>query len=192
MIESHFIRSLAGYFGIPLIMFVSFALILFWLCKIFQNAVVTDVPNNRRDREIDNRPVIPPRPNHLRTITTVALLFILCQTSQDTAQTKTVCAFQENPICEHNPRKAFKKVLSYIKECSASEVRLIFENTGTTENEFCLKYCPKERNESDLMNVYIFLGIGVGCLLTFTTVILLALRRHRHSSNQASSTSTSN
>ena len=180
MIESHFIRSLAGYFGMPLLMFVSFALLLFWLCKIFRNTVVTDVPNNHPEGNIVNRPAVPPRPNNMRTLTTVALLFVLCQLSFETLHNKTVGA-EENPVCEQNPRKAFKKVMSYIEDCSSDEIHMVLEKFGTSESVLCMKYCA---NNLSSINAYIILGMGACNVLTLLVVVFIWLRKPRNTNDR--------
>ena len=131
MIESHFIRTLSAYFGMPLIMFVCIVLLLFWFCRLFQNTAITNLPNNQPRPENQNRPALPLRPINLRNVAGLVMALSLCQILAEQPFNPTVDATDSKTLCSSNPKKAFQKVEKYIESCAEQYPERVRGNYGT-------------------------------------------------------------
>ena len=184
MIESHFIRTIAGYFGIPLLMFVSFVLLLFWLCKLYQNSVVTNVPNHVAHQE-GQRPPIPPRGFQLRPLINLILLLFLCQILHGPLPPFPADASDEETCDARAARKAFARIRQTLQGCIHSEEQIdpeIYQNRLIIKTAFCSGFCQvkEECLQNEGLNAstpYIWYAAGAG-FLVILAVLGIILRKN--------------
>ena len=160
MTEVRFLKALAGFYGYPIIMIVCFVLLIFWLCRIFNNNALVDLPeNNPRPR--DARPAVPPRQIPLRNLATIALLFIVCHI----AGTRGVSA--ENSTeksCLVDVRTRIKQLGFTLKRCTKETVTLESITMAVCEAETIIKEkdCYKM---ADLAPIFTTMGALVAVMV---------------------------
>ena len=113
MVAVKFVQTLAGYFGFPVLLTVVFTLLIFWLCRVFRNEVVTEIPDPRR-------PPVPPRagvPLHPLNVRNVAALIFLCLSFQ-LVMTTPESAMTKPEACDGiRVERAINRVIAELKAC---------------------------------------------------------------------------
>ena len=84
MVGTLLLRTLANHFAFPVLMTVVFVLLLLWLCRIFRNTVVTDIPNNHQH---------PPAAINLRNVA-VSIIFLFLIQAAHTEENEPECNFK--------------------------------------------------------------------------------------------------
>ena len=163
--ESRFMKTLAGYYAFPIFLVICFILVTFWLCRLFSNAAITNVPDNRNN-DNNNNNAVPQQRNqqNLRRMTTFALAFVLLH----------IVGGEKN-LC--NIKQKLSRLKTAMRKCDVNT-----ETIHLMDDMFCgsmSKYAD-EKICISLTSLYLIIATLIGILI----VTLIIFKRFRRNNTQ--------
>ena len=160
MAEVQFLRALAGYFGLPLILIVVFTLLLFWICRYFGNNALVQGP-------VHNAPnAMAPRNVNLRHVAVATTLLLLVPT------------WGLSPECDSATlRKRFKKLLDGIHACDESATHGLYE----LRRALCDPIFDNATTTTWLTNYGLHILMIVCCSVAVIVLCVLCYRKRQQS-----------
>ena len=160
--ESRFMKTLAGYYAFPIFLVICFILVTFWLCRLFSNTAITNIPDNLNN---NNNNAVPQQRNqrNLRRMTTFALAFVILH-----------IVGGEEKLC--NLKQKFSRLKTAIRQCNVNTETIHF-----VDDTFCKSSMSKFVDEKNLCisltSLYLIISGFIGI---FVVTWIFLKRFHRN------------
>ena len=148
--ETRLMKTLASNYAFPIFLVICFILLTFWLCRFFNNAAITNVPDNRAAARAV--PAVPLRPN-LRTLTTLA---IICLFFSFVVGEKRLCDLEVK----------FKRIKTVIRKCDTDK-----DDIMEITNDFCTTTVEQTNDESICFSIVSLKLTGLTLSVVFISLI---------------------